>query len=147
MIGFFTLGFFLGKTNFSQKKSVFKEPIPFGYVLEIMDFKVVKLYNSENELSGAEIDIKVNYTLPYDGLPEEYNPRELRLRVKGIPSLDELEILKSALESNKYLKLNEGRESGIVVYDSEKIKLKNNRSAVIIKTIKVKPEGYTFVKY
>lgn len=147
------LGFFVSKFNLDKwRPAKLVEQIPFGEVIEVTGYEDAEFYDSKNEFIGAEMKIRVEFVSkiePAAKLPAEYKEgirkaySKIDIVVKDIPSKENLEKMKLALDEIKYLKLIE-TEDITAEYVERKIDGKKVKS---LAKIFARPENYYFVKY
>ena len=147
------LGFFVSKFNLDKwRPAKLVEQIPFGEVIEVTGYEDAEFYDSKNEFIGAEMKIRVEFVSkiePAAKLPAEYKQgirkaySKIDIVVKDIPSKENLEKMKLALDEIKYLKLIE-TEDITAEYVERKIDGKKVKS---LAKIFARPENYYFVKY
>lgn len=151
--GFALLGFYFNKFGWDMlRPTSLVEQVPFGEVLEVLEFKEAEFYDSTNEFIGAELRIKVKYAShiePAEKLPSEYK-RGLKkaysnvvVYVKEIPSEEVLQKMIEALKESSYLKLIENKDVQVSFVETRI----NNKKVKSIEKIFVKPESYYFIKY
>lgn len=147
------LGFFVSKFDLDKwRPAKLVEQIPFGEVIEVTGYEDAEFYDSKNEFIGAEMKIRVEFVSkiePAAKLPAEYREgirkaySKIDIVVKDIPSKENLEKMKLALDEIKYLKLIE-TEDITAEYVERKIDGKKVKS---LAKIFARPENYYFVKY
>jgi hypothetical protein len=147
------LGFFASKFNLDKwRPAKLVEQIPFGEIIEVAGYEDAEFYDSKNEFIGAEMKIRVQFVSriePVAKLPAEYKQgirkaySKIDIVVKDIPSKEDLEKMKLALDEIKYLKLIETVDI-TAEYVERKIDGKRVKS---LSKIFARPENYYFVKY
>ncbi len=147
------LGFFASKFNLDKwRPAKLVEKIPFDEIIEVTGYEDAEFYDSKNEFIGAEMKIRVEFVSiiePAAKLPAEYKQgiRKAYSRpeivVKDIPTLEDLEKMKKALDEIKYLKLIETADI-TAEYVERRIDGKKVKS---LSKIFARPDNYLFVKF